>query len=462
MKVFITESQLQNLIHESCKKCYINLDVSLPKQGRAAARITPKEFEDKMRAIWDRCAQNNKMLRKFSLDNFVFCLCRKSSDCKEMGKVKHDLSKVHYDDENLGACGKVKQSNGITYLQCYGGGDWENPILFYLYFDGSSFRAYIPTYGNTFNRLTMTALGNNDEDDAKFLKKQGLGKDGSITDATRDNISYNENACLKDFTSRVRLKKKLTEDIGDSKKLRNGSCITFSRRNPTNIAKAFLRWIEKNGIEYSFHSARTQSMYIEFSAETIDYEFRFANHTKPSLYGSEDAIVISFDKNDRLISFVQVDLSNDSELSSSKQLIAIVNECEKYNAIMQSEDGDSYKQVTRERFPMIYDFLPKVKTDEKEEFEENKNYQKWKDAWQKEYKAYVASVANDISKTFVSSNGLRLRYGKWKPLEKFSLTSDNDKMIAKDEFGKLLSSKILSFEEFCHANGIEYPIMPKN
>lgn len=112
MKIFITESQWQNLIHESCKKCYINLDVSLPKQGRAAARITPKEFEDKMRAIWNRYVQNNKMLRKFSLDNFVYCLCRKSSDCKEMSKVKHDLSKVHYDDENLGACGKVKQSKG--------------------------------------------------------------------------------------------------------------------------------------------------------------------------------------------------------------------------------------------------------------------------------------------------------------------------------------------------------------
>lgn len=51
MKFLITESQLKKLIQESTKKYYINLDVKLPRQGRTTIKITPKEFEGKMKNV---------------------------------------------------------------------------------------------------------------------------------------------------------------------------------------------------------------------------------------------------------------------------------------------------------------------------------------------------------------------------------------------------------------------------
>lgn len=82
MKFLITESQLKKLIQESTKKYYINLDVKLPKQGRTTIKITPKEFEDKMKNVWDEYNADSMHPMKFSFDNFVNRLCRKGTECE--------------------------------------------------------------------------------------------------------------------------------------------------------------------------------------------------------------------------------------------------------------------------------------------------------------------------------------------------------------------------------------------
>lgn len=206
----MTESQIHNLIEGAYKNYAINMDVKLTDGGRTAKKINVKEFKEKMNKIWDKYLSNHRYAGKFSVDNFIYQFCRKSkeNEYELLRKMIKDLSKVSFSDENLGSIGDIKTSGGLTYVTCYGGGDWEKPILFYVYWDGNNFRAYIPTYGNSFNRKTMMPLGNNDEEDIKFLRSQGFdGSDNELLDIINKNIKYNEKSCFKDFKSRVKIKK---------------------------------------------------------------------------------------------------------------------------------------------------------------------------------------------------------------------------------------------------------------
>ena len=219
MKRFIfTESQWCRLNEGRARKPQINMDVELPKQGRVAVKITPKEFEEKMHAIWDKHIENT--YGKFTPSNFVYRFCRQHLDFEEMKAVRDDLAKIQHNEENLDAIGKIESSNGLTYLKCDVGGDWEAPMLFFLYWDGNKFRAYIPTYGNAFNRSTKTAFGNNDEEDLKFLKSQNPDFSDEELRKFIHNVGYNVDACLKDFKARVTVKKSnVNENIGDVKKI---------------------------------------------------------------------------------------------------------------------------------------------------------------------------------------------------------------------------------------------------
>lgn len=200
----MTESQVKLLTEGSRKKYFVNLDVELPKGGRTSAKITPKEFEDKMREIWE----NHKEEKRFTLDNFVYTFLNQwtKDRPKSLDMVIKDISKIDYDTENMGAIGKIATSQGVTYLKCYAGGDWECPILFFLYWDGKQFRGYIPTYGNAFNRKLKRAFGNCDEEDVEFLKTQNLDVEDENLSSIISHISYDEKCCLKDFNSRVKLK----------------------------------------------------------------------------------------------------------------------------------------------------------------------------------------------------------------------------------------------------------------
>ena len=210
MKIIITESQMRTIIEGSYKKYSVNTDVKLSEGGRTAKRISVNDFKKKMNDIWDKYLGNDKYAGKFSVDNFIYRFCTKykgNNGYDALKKMTDDLSKVSFDSENLGSIGDVKKSGDLTYVACYGGGDWEIPVLFYVYWDGKDFRAYIPTYGNSFNRKAMRAIGNNDEEDIAFLRSQGFdGTDEELSDILNCHIKYDEKSCFKDFKSRVKIK----------------------------------------------------------------------------------------------------------------------------------------------------------------------------------------------------------------------------------------------------------------
>lgn len=61
-----------------------------------------------------------------------------------------------------------------------GGGDWEYPVCFIFYWDGNEIRAYVPTEGNVWNKLTNAAYGNeNDNVDSIDSNNNELDKECS-------------------------------------------------------------------------------------------------------------------------------------------------------------------------------------------------------------------------------------------------------------------------------------------
>lgn len=201
-KVLITESQFR-VIAEGYKRYHINMNVPLKDGGRTAARITPKEFEGKMKDIYEEyCKKEGKDSRGFNVGNFVYEFCHYWNDSKPpcLEKMNDDLSKIKHDGENCELIGNVESSNGLTYLKGEFGGDWEIPILFFIYWDGKKFRGYIPTKGNTFNRNTKIALGNSQDDDDYVRKECGDEK------ATANMVVFSVKDCLEDFKARVKIK----------------------------------------------------------------------------------------------------------------------------------------------------------------------------------------------------------------------------------------------------------------
>jgi len=101
-------------------------------------------------------------------------------------QILKDLSKVNFDFENY-EIGNADPSftkypsdhkgynnypvgyemlpNGLPVLFVNAGGDWESPICFCIYFDGSKMRAYIPSEGNVWNKKEKCAYGSEEDQD---------------------------------------------------------------------------------------------------------------------------------------------------------------------------------------------------------------------------------------------------------------------------------------------------------
>lgn len=117
--------------------------------------------------------------------------------------IIQDLKKVNFDEENLeweqgegysgtgSITGFHTLPNGLTYMGVVAGGDWEYPLFYIVYWDGTKLRGYIPTDGNHWNTDTHTAYGSegesgveNDEtaSDENMMKRFGVCGSGALGD----------------------------------------------------------------------------------------------------------------------------------------------------------------------------------------------------------------------------------------------------------------------------------------
>jgi len=175
-------------------KNYVNMNVELRKGGRSAVKMTEDEFKQEMIHAYHMYAMEQEAKYDYDMKqtptpgNFVYKLAyknRKNEDSKYTAKLYKDIwsGKYKFDSENVECRGGIKMSNkGFPYLLCYAGGDWECPVCFFIYFDGTHFRGYIPLKGNAINTKAKSAF------------------DGG------DDVSFNEKACTEDFFARVEVK----------------------------------------------------------------------------------------------------------------------------------------------------------------------------------------------------------------------------------------------------------------
>jgi len=150
------------------QKQYLNMDVELRKGGRNAVKMSVKDFENEMKAAHMQHIMDNDLYTRFRLnpDNFAYQCCDKQYNLKinpVIKMIQKDVwgEKYKFDGENCGCWGGIKMSKkGFPYIECYAGGDWECPVCFFVYFDGTRFRGYVPTKGNAFRKDNYTAFGN--------------------------------------------------------------------------------------------------------------------------------------------------------------------------------------------------------------------------------------------------------------------------------------------------------------
>lgn len=87
---------------------------------------------------------------------------------------------IEFDLENIGLdysdysdiVGYNLTSTGVPYIGGAAGGDWELPVFFALYYDGTRIRLYVPKDGNCYNTDTKTAFGNDEDTDRRNIRKR--------------------------------------------------------------------------------------------------------------------------------------------------------------------------------------------------------------------------------------------------------------------------------------------------
>lgn len=159
------------------ERFHVNMDANLRQGGRKA----PKGGRNKLKKIKD-------VYEFLDFDN------------AQSDKVREDLEKYKFDLENREKICRGTTKHGIDYIAVYGGGDWETPVLFFIYWDGKHYRGYVPLKGNAINTRTKAAFGNNDESDEKFVKEQ-CGEDADVED-----VGFCFSAGLEDFEVRLEVR----------------------------------------------------------------------------------------------------------------------------------------------------------------------------------------------------------------------------------------------------------------
>ena len=203
------------------KSYNVNMDLALAKSGRTAPKISVDEFFEHVK---DCYIKNNSSKSDYDAEkiqafienpkkkadkNDLMYIIRQNAWKKDKSgnNIFKDLNKIKHDWENCDYIGDIRTTkSGIPYILGNFGGDWEEPILFIVYWDGKEFRGYIPEHGNCYNRDLNQAFGNDEEADKKFIMKNVTNNDGDYSKIQR-NLSFNKDECIKDFESRIKLNK---------------------------------------------------------------------------------------------------------------------------------------------------------------------------------------------------------------------------------------------------------------
>ena len=175
---------------------YLNMTVKLRQGGRTAVRMSMEDVQEKFEALED-----------------IY-------DAIPEKDWKVDMNVENYEYSFR------MTSTGVPYVLAEVASDYSPWMVYMIYWDGKRFRAYIPTYGNTWNTKTKEMIGENPEEDVEFILSQ-IDKDEFYDNRDLDmvidpddpeeiyselmndyEIWYNEEACIKDFETRIQIQAK--------------------------------------------------------------------------------------------------------------------------------------------------------------------------------------------------------------------------------------------------------------
>jgi hypothetical protein len=185
-----------------------------PKAGRKFARISPSALKalivSEMKSHEDY-EQNEDAEKKAKdegkerdpLDD-AYCILQDLTPkvAKDLGKVQFSTENMEWtEQDDLPLCGFHEQANGLTFLGISAGGDWESPVFFIIYWDGTELRAYIPTDGNPWNKTTKKAYGNSEK--ADMADKIKVYQDENFGDEYDSTVEPDWDAITKDIHGRI-------------------------------------------------------------------------------------------------------------------------------------------------------------------------------------------------------------------------------------------------------------------
>jgi hypothetical protein len=114
-------------------------------------------------------------------------------------KARQDLYQYEIDTENMINCVLgITQSSGVYYIACQIGGDWQIPVLIFIYWDGNDYRIYVPINGNCINTLNNSAFGEDESVDSQYFQKE-FGFDIDL-----DELICDFDACLFEFDRQIK------------------------------------------------------------------------------------------------------------------------------------------------------------------------------------------------------------------------------------------------------------------
>ena len=212
----------------SKQKTYsINTKRAFKDGGRQAPAISEKEYLDKLTDFVEQYKEDYDDTSGSVWVPALKIICRMYMDKKSQNWIKKDFKGIHFDWENYDIVGDVRTTKGVPYQLFYAGGDWEIPVYFMVYYDGKRIRVYVPTVGNTWRQDLKQALGNvrkaqrgiktdNEYVYDELIKDKLINKTDYGPGRIAEDIVAKKDLMIKDFSNRLEVKKKSTNEMFNS------------------------------------------------------------------------------------------------------------------------------------------------------------------------------------------------------------------------------------------------------
>lgn len=145
--------------------------------------------------------------------------------------------------------------------------------------------------------------------------------------------------------------------VGGGKELRDGRKIEFVRK-PTATYNALARHLQAEGIKPDMHEARTESRYMSFEKDGVQWEVRSSDHTKPEYYGeAQKPVELTYykDKQGEENLSVSVDLGTSGyNIEDMKALLAEIDRLKNdAGEVKESFDRGVVSDEAAKRYPLL-------------------------------------------------------------------------------------------------------------